>query len=59
MEELKDHPSIVDYGPRTVHPAECHEDPTLWKTPRSQFMCQAAIVMLPWRLLMARPLHYS
>jgi len=49
----------MDDEPRTVHPVECHEDPTLRKTPGIQRMCQDASVMLPWRLLMARPPYYS
>jgi hypothetical protein len=38
----------MDDEPHAVHPIECHEDPTLRKTPGSQCMCQAATVVLPW-----------
>jgi hypothetical protein len=49
----------VDDEPHAVHLVKCHENPTLQKTPGSQRLCQDAIVMLPWRLLMARPSYYS
>jgi hypothetical protein len=56
---LKYHPLVMDNEPLTVHPAECHEDPTLRKTPGSQSLCQATIFMLPWWLIVARPPYYS
>jgi hypothetical protein len=59
MEELKYHPSVMDDEPRAVHPTECYEDPTLRKTLGSQCLCQASSIVLPWRLLMARPPHYN
>jgi hypothetical protein len=49
-EEIKDHTSVMDDEPHAVHPAKCHEDPTLRKTPGSQCLCQDATIMLPWRL---------
>jgi hypothetical protein len=49
----------MDDEPHAVHPVECHEDTTLWKTLGSQCLCQASIIVLPWQLLMDRLSHYS
>jgi hypothetical protein len=56
---LKYHPSAVDYGPRAVHPVECHKDSPLQKKPGGECMCQVVVVLLPWWLFVAKPPYNS
>jgi hypothetical protein len=49
----------MDDESHAVHSVKCHEDPTLRKAPGSERLCQDITFMLPWWLLMARPLDYS
>jgi hypothetical protein len=38
----------MDDEPHAVHPVKRNENPTLWKAPRSQRLCQVIVFMLPW-----------
>jgi hypothetical protein len=42
----------MDHEPHAVHTAQCHEDSSLWKSPRSERMRQNDIVLLPWQIFM-------
>jgi hypothetical protein len=45
----------MDYEPHAVHTAQCHEDSSLRKAPRSECMHQDVVVLLPWWILVVKP----
>jgi hypothetical protein len=49
----------MDYEPRIVHTAKCHEDSSFRKAPRNECMHQDIVVLLPWWILVVKPLYLS
>jgi hypothetical protein len=49
----------MDYGPRVVNTAQCHEDSSFWKALRSECMCQVVVVLLPRRILVVKLSYHS
>jgi hypothetical protein len=56
---ITDSSLVMEHEPRTIHTAQCHEYSSLWKALRSEHMCQATVVLLPWYILMVKLPYHS